>query len=215
MSICVLIVDDHRLFAEALGASLEQNGIQVVAVATSGQEAIDLARRERPDVCLVDVGLPDQSGLVVGSTIRDVSPSTSIIVLTGLNDPRLAEQPSRRGFHGFLTKQTQLRRVVASVRAAADGRSSAPQRPSPRRSQPSDEALLAGQLTARERDILALLVEGLSGAAIARRLRISPSTVRTHIQGILTKLQVHSRLAAATFAVRYGVVPRARTRRSA
>jgi two-component system nitrate/nitrite response regulator NarL len=87
-------------------------------------------------------------------------------------------------------------------------------RSSTRRTGRSDEALLADQLTRREREVLMLLVEGLSGAAIARRLRISSNTVRTHIQSILTKLQVHSRLAAATFAVRHGLISRGRARGS-
>jgi DNA-binding NarL/FixJ family response regulator len=207
-------VDDHRLFADALRASLEHNGIIVPAIATSGAEALEIAQNEQPDVCLVDVGLPDQSGLVVASAIKRAAPSARIIVLTGINDPRLAEQSSRLGF-GYMTKQTPVRRVIETVRTVAEGRVSVPERSAPRRAEQTSQALLAGQLTTREREVLTLLVEGLSGAAIARRLCISPSTVRTHIQGILTKLQVHSRLAAATFAVRHGLVPAARARRSA
>jgi two-component system nitrate/nitrite response regulator NarL len=206
-------VDDHRLFADALRASLEHNGIIVPAIATSGAEALEIAQNEQPDVCLVDVGLPDQSGLVVASAIKRAAPSARIIVLTGINDPRLAEQSSRLGF-GYMTKQTPVRRVLDAVRAAVDGRSSMITRSSTRRTGRSDEALLADQLTRREREVLMLLVEGLSGAAIARRLRISSNTVRTHIQSILTKLQVHSRLAAATFAVRHGLVSTGRGRES-
>jgi two-component system, NarL family, nitrate/nitrite response regulator NarL len=133
--------------------------------------------------------------------------------LTGIGDPRLAEQSSRLGFW-YMTKQTPVRRVLDAVRAAADGGSSMVHRSSTRRAGRSDEALLADQLTKREREVLMLLVEGLSGTAIARRLQISANTVRTHIQSILTKLQVHSRLAAATFAVRHGLVSRGRARGS-
>jgi two-component system nitrate/nitrite response regulator NarL len=150
---------------------------------------------------------------VVASAIKRAAPSARIIVLTGINDPRLAEQSSRLGF-GYMTKQTPVRRVLDAVRAAVDGRSSMITRSSTRRTGRSDEALLADQLTRREREVLTLLVEGLSGTAIARRLRISSNTVRTHIQSILTKLQVHSRLAAATFAVRHGLVSRGRGRGS-
>ena len=182
------------------------------AIATSGDEGLEIARNGQPDVCLVDVGLPDQSGLVVASAIKQAAPSTRIIVLTGISDPRLAEQSLRSGF-AYMTKQTPVRRVIETVRTVAEGRASVPERSAPRRPERTDEALLADQLTSREREVLRLLVEGLNGSAIARRLRISSNTVRTHIQSILTKLQVHSRLGAATFAVRHGLVPRGRARR--
>jgi DNA-binding NarL/FixJ family response regulator len=125
-----------------------------------------------------------------------------------MDDPRLAGEVLRIGFHGFLTKDTPVARLVASIDAVMEG-DLAP------RSIPSSFAvgsamdsasMLARQLTPREREVLALLVEGLDGRAISDRLGISANTVRTHVQSVLTKLQVHSRLEAATFAVRHRLV---------
>jgi DNA-binding NarL/FixJ family response regulator len=155
---------------------------------------------------LVDLGLPDQSGLVVGKEIREVAPEAKILILTALNDPRLVEEAQRSGFDGYLSKDTPVPQFAAAVQAVFDGRSVFPNGGSAHRSNGSYADLLAQQLTSREREVLSLLVEGLGGEAIAKRLGVSGNTVRTHVQNILSKLQVHSRLEAATFAVRHGVV---------
>jgi len=211
-----LVVDDHLLFAEAIRSTLESNGIDVVAIATDGAQAIRALRELRPNLALVDIGLPDQSGLAVGSQILAEEPDTKVLAVTALDDARAVKEALRLGFHGYVLKETPVPRFVASVLAAASGQVVVPHRVAARvagalTSMERQTAMLTEQLTAREHDVLELLVEGVDTQTVARRLGISRNTVRTHVQSILTKLQVHSRLEAATFAVRHRIVqsPRA------
>jgi two-component system nitrate/nitrite response regulator NarL len=197
------------LFAEALRLSIEDLGLSVTHVATTGEEAIAEVDRSMPDVILMDIGLPDQSGLHAGRTILERHPDAKIIALTALSDRSTADQALRIGFAGYLTKDTPVAEFVNAVRSAIDGHVVVPQRLAPmrRRSQAEAEiALMASQLSPREREVLTLLVQGANGRIVASTLNISLNTVRTHVQNILTKLQVHSRLEAATFAVRHGIV---------
>jgi len=205
----ILIVDDHLLFAEAIKLALEDLGLSVVRVAGSGEEAISDVDRSVPDIIVMDIELPDQSGLAAGRTILGRHPEAKIIALTGMSDRATVEEALRIGFVGFLTKDTSVARLVNALRSAMDGHLVLPQQISPvrRRSQEEQEVdLLASQLTPREREVLALLVQGADGKRTASTLGISLNTVRTHVQSILTKLQVHSRLEAATFAVRHGII---------
>jgi DNA-binding NarL/FixJ family response regulator len=208
-AIRVLIVDDHKLFADAIGPSLQRQGIEVIGVATNGSDAIDAVRRDPPDAVLIDIGLPDQSGLAVGSTILEIQPNAIVIAVTVLDDPRMMKQAARAGFHGFLTKDTNLQKFVSSVRAALEGEMVFPRIVARSRDAgpgTRQTALLGEQLTEREREVLVLLSRGATSRGVAEALGIAPNTVRTHVQNILTKLQVHSRLEAVAFAVRTGVV---------
>jgi len=207
----ILIIDDHRLFGEAIRRTLQEEGLDVIEVQERADEGLDAARRERPDLVMVDLGLPGADGLDIGRQILDELPDTKVIAVTAMDDPRTVKEAIARGFHGYLTKDTSMGRFVDAVRAAAGGQVVVPHRlVSGRNGHGSEEernaALLADQLTPREVRVLALLVEGANSETIRDRLKISPNTVRTHIQNILNKLQVHSRLEAATFAVRFGIV---------
>ncbi len=138
------------------------------------------------------------------------SPDAKVVALTALDDENAVQEALRLGFHGYFTKHIdadQFRRSLASV---IDGQTVFPHRLG-RRTVPAgveqrDMELMAAQLTTREREVLQLLAEGASSPQIAARLGVSPNTVRTHVQGILSKLQLHSRLEAAAFAVRYELV---------
>jgi len=205
----ILLVEDHLLFADAIRPTLEQLGVDEVEIVTRGSEAAEAVLRECPDLALVDLGLPDQGGLAVGTMILERCPGAKVVALTALSDPRAVQEALRAGFHGYLTKDTPVARFANALRSILDGQVVVPHRLGPasaRVSGTSDGGFLAEQLTPRERDVLALLVQGAGSDAIASGLGISPNTVRTHVQSILTKLQVHSRLEAATFAVRHGVV---------
>jgi len=214
-----LIIDDHRLFGEAVRALLIDQGIEVVGLAENGEEGCAMARRERPDLVLVDLGLPDRDGVQIGASIIDALPDAKVVALTASTDARAVRDAIRSGFHGFLTKDTSTPRFMSAIKAVLEGQAVIPHhlgRRAAGATTPEDRAaaLLAEQLTPRELDVLALLVEGLAGNELARRLSISPNTVRTHVQSILTKLQVRSRLEAAAFAVRHGIVNTRRTGRA-
>jgi two-component system, NarL family, nitrate/nitrite response regulator NarL len=204
----VLIVDDHTLFADAIRSTLADVGMQIVGVAGTGREAVRIAKRERPDVALVDVHLPDENGLVVGQAIMGAGLGTKIIVVTAANDRATAAEALRMGW-GFVVKDTPLSAFVGCIDAAINGQPVLSRRRASSRARSTvagPDALLVDQLTPRELEVLSLLVQGVTGDAIAKRLGISRNTTRTHIQSILTKLQVHSRLEAAAFAVRTGIV---------
>jgi DNA-binding NarL/FixJ family response regulator len=204
--ISVLIVDDHLLFADVIHKTLEGDGMEVIGVVATGAEALRVFQGERPNLVLLDLSLPDRSGLAVGQAITEQSPGTVVVALTALEDPQLVKQAIRAGFRGYVSKDcrvSQLREaitqamggsVVVAVPSNRMGRS--------RGSTSDGAALLADQLTRREREVLALLARGTSSVEMARRLEISPNTLRTHVQSVLTKLQVHSRLEAASFAIR-------------
>jgi two-component system, NarL family, nitrate/nitrite response regulator NarL len=160
----------------------------------------------------MDVGLPEQSGIVVGERILQDRPETKVIALTALEDPQTVKEALRAGFSGYLTKETEPGRFERAIASVVDGQVVVPatvgkslfrKRPETPRTQ---EDLLASQLTSRELEVLELLAEGESSRKIGQSLGVSPNTVRTHVQNILAKLQVHSRLEAAAFAVRRGLI---------
>ena len=205
-----LIVDDHVLFAEAVQSTLERMGLEVRVVSTP-DAALDAARHAAPDVVLVDVGSLGRFGLEFGPRLLDVASRARIIALTAAADAESVERALALWFSAYLTKDMPVARFVTSVRAVLEGDLVFPGRHAraaavPDRRRTETAHLLARQLTAREREVLRLLVEAEPGSEIARRLGISRNTVRTHIQSILTKLQVHSRLEAAAFAVRHRLI---------
>jgi two-component system nitrate/nitrite response regulator NarL len=206
-----LIVDDHRLFAEAIRPALEQLGMDV-ALATTGQEALKIVATSKVDIALVDLGLPDMKGIDVGARIVDMRPETIVLALTAIDDQRFVAPVLQAGFSGYLTKGLRIAGLVSAITAALEGQlvtpglSTGSGGASRTRTQQHVE-LLASTLTPREREVLAHLAQGETGQEIARGMSISVHTVRTHVQSILAKLQVHSRLEAAMFAVRHDLVP--------
>ena len=192
-------------------STLEELGMQVVDVVSTAADGLAAARRLRPDLILLDIGLPDENGISVGKRIISELPDSRVVVVTAHKDPRSVAEAVRVGFQGYVTKDTPVSLFVSSIQAVIEGhvvlpRQLARQAAGARTPGEKDVALLIEQITHRERDVLQLLAEGASSAEMARRLSVSRNTVRTHVQNILTKLQVHSRLEAAAFAVRHGLV---------
>jgi two-component system nitrate/nitrite response regulator NarL len=210
-----LLVDDHVLFAEAVRPTLERMGFEV-RVLTNGDAAVSAARNDPPDLVLLDLGLPGESGLVVGRRILEEAPQARLVALTALVDAESVGRAMNLGFRGYLSKDTPVARFVTSIRSVLEGDLVFPGRHAraamaPDRRHNESAQLLARQLTPREREVLVMLVEAAPGGEIARSLGISRNTVRTHIQSVMSKLQVHSRLEAAAFAARHRLVePKAR-----
>ena len=206
----VLIVEDQMLFAEAIEVALRKRDVEVVGIAGTGESALDLVDATRPEVVLLDVGLPGESGLTVGREMLQRHPDLKVLALTAITDGRTAREALRAGFSGYLTKDTDIDRLVRAIHAALAGEVTIPKRLARQTVGGRGDdpvAVMAAQLTERERDVLALLAEGADSDTVAERCRISRNTVRTHVQSILSKLNVHSRLEAAAFAVRHGIVP--------
>jgi two-component system, NarL family, nitrate/nitrite response regulator NarL len=207
----VLIVEDHKLFADALRPVLTKMGMEVMDTAPDAARALAVIGSERPDVVLVDLGLPDIGGIDVGKEILRQRPETKVLALTALNDPRAVREALQAGFHGYLTKDTPLLRFVNAIEASLEGQVVIPHTlasaAAGRRAPEEQYADMVRQhLTPREYEVLALLVEGANTKTMAVRLGLSPNTIRTHVQNILEKLQVGSRLEAAAFAVRHQLI---------
>jgi DNA-binding NarL/FixJ family response regulator len=199
-----LIVDDQRLFAEVLRALLEELGLDLLPPASNGAEAMIALRSHAPELVLIDLGLPDINGLELGRRMLAERPRLKVVAVTALPDMEAVTEAIGLGFSGYVSKDTPLSQFMDSVRSVLDGQVVVAHRPAHRLTLAEDgEAFLLHQLTRRERDVLALLMEGAGAADIAGRLSISRNTVRTHVQNILMKLQVHTRLQAVAFASRH------------
>jgi two-component system NarL family response regulator len=214
----VLLVDDHRLVLESLARVLdEEPDIDIVGTATTVSEAKEVAR-EPVDVVLMDQRLPDGMGVEATRTIKARWPGSRIIMLTAIDDDETVLESIQAGADGYLTKDKAIDDVVATVRAANAGATLLPRdvivtiakRVAESRDRQAERTPVE-PLTPRELEVLKSLVEGLSTPEICTRLVITPNTLRTHVQNIMGKLHVHSKLEAVSFALRYKLVepPRA------
>ena len=217
-SIRVLLVDDHQLLTESLATLLEREpDIDVVGIAGTVAEARQLAR-ERMDVVLMDYRLPDGTGAEATRAIKSRWPTARVVMLTALVDDETVLESIQAGADGYLTKDRAVDEVVSAVRAAHAGETLLPrsvimgiaQRVAAARDRTSDVPPVE-TLTPRELEVLRALTEGLPTPEICDRLFIAPNTLRTHVQNIMGKQHVHSKLEAVAFALRHRLVepPRA------
>lgn len=209
----VLLVDDHQLLTGALSAVLSREpDMDVVGVAGTVAEAKAMAR-ERLDVVLMDYRLPDGTGAEATRAIKARWPAARVVMLTAVHDDETILESIQAGADGYLTKDRAVEEVVSAVRAANAGETLLPrsvilgiaQRVVAARDRPTDRRPIE-PLTPRELEVLKALAEGLSTPEICERLFIAPNTLRTHIQNIMGKLHVHSKLEAVAFAIRNRLV---------
>jgi DNA-binding NarL/FixJ family response regulator len=214
----VLLVDDHQLLTGALAKTMaDESDIQVVGVAGSVGEAKALAR-DRLDVVLMDYRLPDGTGADATRAIKARWPAARVVMLTALNDDETIIESIQAGADGYLTKDRAVDEGVDAVRAAHAGETLLPrsvilgiaQRVAAARDRGTERRQVE-PLTARELEVLRALTEGLSTPEICERLFIAPNTLRTHVQNIMGKLRVHSKLEAVAFALRHRLVEPPRT----
>lgn len=209
----VLVADDHRLMREGTAALLAlDERVEVVALASDGREAIEAALRTRPDVALLDLKMPRVEGSEACAVIRNRLPGTQVLMLTVSERDHDLYAAIRVGAVGYLLKDMPPADLVAAVLAARRGELAiAPSMaarmlgdlPGPAVDAAPGEARLA-KLSERERDVLALLAQGLPNREIAQRLSISEPTVKTHVAHILTKLHLRNRSEAAALVGRFG-----------
>lgn len=210
-SLRILLVDDHELFRVGLRELLEAEGFEV-ADAASGESALRQCRSVRPDVVVMDMNMPGMSGIEATRGILEAHPAAAVLMLTVAADDERVLEAIRAGATGYLLKEAHLAEIVAAVNAAAAGRS--PIAPgvagalvaSVREGGGPSSRPAASSLTDRERAVLALLAQGYDNRAIARRLFVSPSTVKNHVSSVLAKLGLENRVQAAAYAVRHGLV---------
>ena len=209
----VLLVDDHQLLTDALAQLLgHEADIRVAGVARTVAEAKNAAR-DRVDVVLMDYRLPDGTGADATRAIKARWPAAKVIMLTAISDDETVLDSIQAGADGYMTKDRAIEDVVGAVRAAHAGEILLPrsvvfgiaQRVAAAREKGTTRAPVE-QLTPRELEVLRALSEGLSSKEICERLYIAPNTLRTHVQNIMGKLRVHSKLEAVAFALRHRLV---------
>ena len=216
----VLIADDQALVRVGLRKVLESEpDMAVVGEAGDGEQAVDGARRLRPDVILMDIRMPVLDGIEATRRITAASPDARVIILTTFGLDAYVYESLRAGASGFMLKDAPPEEITAAVRIVAGGDAllapavtravidqftSRPPDPAP------SEPPALTELTPREREVFALLVRGLSNPEICRELVISEATAKTHVARILQKLALRDRVQAVIFAYESGVVERAR-----
>ena len=203
----VMIVDDHAMVRKGLMTFLKSFGdLKWAGEADSGEAAAQLCGEYRPDVILMDMMLPKMSGAETIRVIRKKYPQIHILALTSFKEGNLIREALEAGAIGYLLKDVSADELAAAIRAAHAGQATL----SPQATQSLVETAHQPpaptfDLTERERAVLGLMVEGLNNTQIARRLVVSPSTVKSHVSSILGKLGVASRTEAVTLALRRGL----------
>ncbi len=212
--ITVLIVDDHPMVREGLRSMLKSPDIRIVGEATNGREAIERTRALSPDIVLMDIRMPDMDGLEALAAIKRIRPQTRVIMVTTYQSTAYLLRALAAGASGFVLKDISRESLLATIRAVATGATSVDQQflqQALRQMHEPDESYIESPevlepLTPREMDVLWLMVEGLTNAAIARALGLSPTTVKSYVQTILQKLNATDRTQAAVKAIRLGLV---------
>jgi len=210
-AIRALVVDDHDLFRRGLRELLEEQGIRVIGEAANGSDAIALAVRSRPDVVVMDLNLPRQSGTEATRELVAAMPDARVLVLTVEAGGRSVLDALIAGACGYLLKDATIEEIAAGVRAAAAGQSFVSPRVGHhvlerlRGHAGADGTSAETPLSERELDILRLVAEGCDNDEIAERLFLSPRTVKNHVSSILAKLEMDNRVQAAVYAVRKGI----------
>jgi len=217
----VLLVDDHPVVREGLKALIAHRDIQVVGEAATGRQALEEARRLRPDVVLMDIRLPDMDGLTATEHIKRELPRTAVIIVTSYDDPQYVQRALLVGASGYLLKGMPRDAYIEAIRAVRAGTSifdaslmpqllsGAAATPDPR----AQEAVAA--LSEREREVLRLLAQGMTNKEIAERIHYSVGTVKNVVAAIIDKLGVSDRTQAAVVAARAGLLRQDREVQSA
>ena len=201
----VLIVDDHPVVREGLRAFLElHEDLEVVGEAADGVEALEKVGQLVPDVVLMDLVMPRMDGIITIRQIRDLSPSTRILVLTSFSENDKVFPAIKAGAHGYLMKDIRPVELAESIRSVYKGESSLHSEIAKKLMDQlaQDEEAAEDELTLRETEVLRLIARGHSNKEIAAALIISEKTVKTHVSNILQKLHLADRTQAALYAVR-------------
>lgn len=210
----LLLVDDHAVVRTGLRMLLEgEEEIEIVGEAETASDALNLISQVKPDVILMDIGLPDMSGIDATRRIRQLAPDSAVLALTIHEDEEYFFQMLDAGASGYVPKRAAPEELLTAIRVTAQGEVYL--YPSlakllvkdylTQSVQPKNQATLDG-LTPRENEVLTLLADGASNAEIAMQLSISPKTVARHRENIMGKLNLHTRTELVKYAIRKGII---------
>jgi len=199
----IMVADDHAIVRDGIISILAgEKDLQFVAQAADGIKAVEIAKKHLPDVLLLDLRMPGKDGLEVIAQIQSLQLQTRVIVLTTFESEQDVHQALKAGARGYLLKDTPRPELLDAIRRVHCGETCIP----PRISQKLVERMNRPELTGREGEILRLIAEGDSNKAIGDKLGITEGTVKTHVKGLLKKLQVPGRTAAVREAVHQGLI---------
>ena len=204
----VMLVDDHTMVRRGLAAFLKVfDDLQLAGEAESGEAAIQLCAEIVPDVVLMDMVMPDMDGAAATLAIRRQFPQVQVIALTSFKEGDLVKNALEAGAIGYLLKDVSADELARAIRAAHAGRATLSPEAAQALVETANQPPAPGpDLTERELEVLTLMVEGLNNTQIAGRLTVSPSTIKSHVSNILSKLGVTSRTEAVTLALRNRIV---------
>jgi DNA-binding NarL/FixJ family response regulator len=208
----VIVVDDHELFRRGIIELLQERGVDVVAEAALGADAIRQASELGPGVVLMDLSMPGMSGIEATQRMTAAAPLARVLVLTMMTEDEYVMNALLAGACGYLLKDAPIDHIVEGIEAAARGESMISPRIASRLVQRLREpreiepGLTGAEMTPRELEVLELISRGLDNPEIAHALYLSQHTVKNHVSSILIKLQVENRIQAAVRAVRGGIV---------
>ena len=204
----VMLVDDHTMVRRGLAIFLKVfDDLQLAGEAGSGEEALRRCAEIRPDVVLMDMVMPGMDGVATTRAIRQQFPQVQVIALTSFKEGELIKNVLEAGAIGYLLKDVSADDLARAIRAAHDGRATLSPEAAQAMVQSANSPPAPGlDLTERERGVLTLMIEGLNNIQIAVKLGVSPSTIKSHVSNILSKLGVASRTEAVTLALRSRIV---------
>jgi NarL family two-component system response regulator LiaR len=204
----VMLVDDHTMVRRGLATFLKVfDDLELAGEADSGAVALQLCAQILPDVILMDLMMPDMDGATATRLIRQQFPDVQVVALTSFKEQQVVQNALQAGAIGYLLKDVSADELARAIRAAHLGRATLSPEAAQALVNAANQPPTPGQdLTERERVVLALMVEGLNNTQIAARLVVSPSTIKTHVSHILSKLGVASRSEAVALALRSGLV---------
>ncbi|HKZ43588.1 MAG TPA: response regulator transcription factor [Anaerolineales bacterium] len=204
----VVLVDDHTMVRRGLATFLKvYDDLELAGEAGDGQTAIQLCAQVQPDVVLMDMVMPDMDGATVTRLIRQQFNSIQVLALTSFKEEILVQSALQAGAIGYLLKDVSADDLAQAIRAAHAGRSTLSPEAAQALVHVTNQPPPGYDLTERELVVLTLLVEGLTNSQIASRLVVSPSTIKSHVSNILSKLGVASRTEAVTLALRNHILP--------
>lgn len=211
----IVLADDHPLFRDGIRSLLQARGFQVVGEASNGHEALDQARRLRPDLVLMDIAMPGMDGLEATRLIKAQMPEVKIVILTVSDDDRNLFEAIKSGAQGYLLKDLRSDEFFELLSGVAEGEAPISRRLASRileefaRLRPASGPPWPEEpLTDREREVLHLVARGSSNREVAGRLGVSENTVKFHMKNILDKLHLRSRAEVIAYAARRGLLPR-------
>lgn len=205
----VLIADDHEILRYGISTFLSSaDSIEIVGEASSGEECIELFKKKKPDVCVLDISMPDKDGIETTKAIREIDPNVKVLILSMHIDKLLLDKVLEAGINGYLLKDTEKTEILHGIESIAKGQQVF--------SNPISELITKSYLnggktphdsiTSRELEVLQLIVEGYSSKLIADKLDISPRTVDTHRGNIMQKLNIPNAAGLVRYAMEHNLV---------